>query len=213
MSVSYIKLLTIPMAIILKFGWTDELSIDTRMKGIWGLVGVSGGSGCNPEEYAVKGFLRSLALLEFRMQLAEERSLKTRHICPKNTKFKLFLPGDSGKYITDLQLMFAGNIGAALARAFSTVCHDESLIGEVRSVSLHRLHFFDALGVAGEDSSKFFRTLEADWRHINHLGVPRNGCRIYVTGATGLPSMLVTMTVSTETAPEKERTARAEKQK
>ena len=45
--VSYTKLLVVPAA-ILKFGWTDELSIDCCMKGIWGKVGALGGAGCEP---------------------------------------------------------------------------------------------------------------------------------------------------------------------
>ena len=44
--VSYTKLLLVPFA-ILKFGWTDELSIDCRMKGIWSKVGAAGGAGCS----------------------------------------------------------------------------------------------------------------------------------------------------------------------
>lgn len=71
LSVSYIKLLLIP-ATILKHGWTDELSIDSRMKAIWGAVGVTGGAGGNPEEWAIIGYLRSLALLEARYDLDEE---------------------------------------------------------------------------------------------------------------------------------------------
>jgi hypothetical protein len=59
LSVSYMKLLLIP-AVILKHGWVDELSIDALMKSIWGKVGQAGGSGGNPEEWAIKGLLRSI---------------------------------------------------------------------------------------------------------------------------------------------------------
>lgn len=60
MSVSYIKILLVA-DMIWKWGWNDELSIDTRMKSFWSAVGVVGGAGCNAEEWAVKGYLRSLA--------------------------------------------------------------------------------------------------------------------------------------------------------
>jgi hypothetical protein len=66
LSVSYIKLLTVPAA-IWKHGWTDELAIDSRMKLIWGAVGVTGGAGGNPEEWALTGFHRPLSLLAVRL--------------------------------------------------------------------------------------------------------------------------------------------------
>jgi hypothetical protein len=48
-SVSYMKQLLTPAA-IWKFGWVDELSIDSRVKILNQKIGKAGGSGGSPEE-------------------------------------------------------------------------------------------------------------------------------------------------------------------
>ena len=60
-SVSYMKQFLTPMA-IWKFGWVDELSIDSRMKYVFEKISKSGGSGGSPEFQAVKCQLRDMAV-------------------------------------------------------------------------------------------------------------------------------------------------------
>ena len=60
--ISYIKMLLTPSAIF-KFGYVWEVSIDARMKSVWGVVSKKGGAGSNPEDWAVTGYLRNMALL------------------------------------------------------------------------------------------------------------------------------------------------------
>lgn len=64
------KQLLTPMAIWL-FGWTDELSIDCRMKTVYEKVGKAGGAGTDVDEWAIKGYLRDLAILPIKMELAD----------------------------------------------------------------------------------------------------------------------------------------------
>ena len=201
MSVSYIKLLAVP-SLIWRFGWTDELSIDSRMKGIWGLVGCTGGAGCNPEEWALKGFLRSLALLKVRMLLADEKLRKNVFLQPviaRKWRLVHHKHQRTNHYINALQLMFAGNIGVAVQQAFRDFNYPcKKVIEKVRSVSLHKLHYFDAVYNVAEDPNKFFRTYVADYGRSSHLGVPRIGSRFFVTGAPRLLPMMIIMEVSEE---------------
>jgi hypothetical protein len=199
MSVSYIKLLAVP-SLIWKFGWTDELSIDSRMKGIWGLVGSTGGAGCNPEEWAIKGYLRSFALVKVRMALADERTRRTVFLQPAIArKWRLVhhLHQRTIDYINALQFLCAGNIGVAIQQAFRDLDYPcKEVIEKARSVCLHNLHYFDAVYNAFEDRKKYFRTYAADFSRSNHVGVPRIGSRVFVTGAPKLPPMMITIVVS-----------------
>jgi hypothetical protein len=201
LSVSYIKLLLIP-ATILKHGWTDELSIDSRMKAIWGAVGVTGGAGGNPEEWAIIGYLRSLALLEARYALDEENRRRGLffqfQLCPRFQFHHPISNADSGRrrkntYISFLKYMYAGNVGAVLADAFHKCAPnwDEQVVAEVRSLSLWSLRFFERLCLTGEDPSKCFNTFLYDVKKPQRFGaIPRVGSNAIVEGLNVHPLMI-----------------------
>jgi hypothetical protein len=196
LSVSYIKLLTVPAA-ILKHGWTDELAIDSRMKGIWGSVGVTGGCGGNAEEWALKGFNRSLSLLEVRLGLKDEKRNKTNFIqfelCPK-FQFHHHIPeAQKNTYISFLQFMYAGDVGVVIADAFRRCAPnwDEEVVAEVRSLSLSQMHFFEKLCITGEDPAKCFNTFLHDTdKPQKHGAIPRVGANAIVTGVDDRPLMI-----------------------
>lgn len=204
MSVSYIKILLVA-DMIWKWGWNDELSIDTRMKSFWSAVGVVGGAGCNAEEWAVKGYLRSLALLKFRMTMEDSaranKLFLQSPICPKFHLDREINGATKEKYMAILRYMYGGNIGLAIARAFSTCgTWDEDVVASVRSVELPKLRYLEALRLAAGDPSKMFRTYFADARAARQTGgrpgrVPHVGSNFFVTGAAGHDPMLIRMQV------------------
>jgi len=172
------------------------------MKSLWGAVGAAGGSGANPEKWAVRGFLRSLSLLKHRMAISEKSRLYDIFLQPKICpQFQFPFPRNTltltKTYIALLKYMFAGNIGVALQQAFRAreCSKNEKVINQVRSMPLQQLHFFDVLRIDGEDPSKKFRTHVADTRFINHRGVPRVGSNIFVKGISGMPSLIIKMMV------------------
>ena len=201
--VSYTKLLLVPFA-ILKFGWTDELSIDCRMKGIWSKVGAAGGAGCAPEEYSIRGYLRTVALLKVRMALMDEKRRATVFIAPAiSNKFELHQQATAQSaakdtYISVLKYMYAGNVGAAVAEAFDkgvTADWKEATIKQVHGIDLRQLQYFSRLATSRDDPSKFFRTYPADMKLLNCRGIPRSGSNIFVTGLDAMDAFLMRMMV------------------
>jgi hypothetical protein len=170
------------------------------MKHIWGLVGSAGGAGCNPEQWAIKGYLRSVALMKVRMKLAAEKTQQIVFLQPAiASKFCLQRRRHqcTHNYVTALQLMFAGNIGSAIARSFrdgTGMCND-AVFNQLRSMSLHELHFFDTIYNEAHDPAKCFRTYDIDANRSGHLGVPRVGSRIFVRGVPDSPPMLIQLMV------------------
>jgi hypothetical protein len=197
LGVSYIKLLLVP-DFIWRFGWTDELSIDTRMKAFWGKVGVAGGAGGNAEEWAITGFLRSLALLEVRLRIRLNKS-SSLHIASLCGGFQFHSPISSSEkstYLGILKAMFAGNIGVYLAQAFSRTRFDHSVRSQVRSLSLDKLQFFNTLRLTGQDPKKCYHPYHYDAAASNFSArgnltrLPRVGSVAFVTGIDDAPRLI-----------------------
>ena len=195
LSISYIKILSVAES-IRKHGWTDELATDSRMKPFWGAVGVTGGVGAQEtEEWAMTGFLRSLSLLKVRLTMEDEKKKKTKaFIQPTMCKEFQFHSEVSShgqtECISILKYMYAGNIGVAIEQAFrkSAPSWDSVVAGEVRSISLQQLQFFDRLRITGQDPEKFFGTYATDTRKITKRGVTKMSSNVFVTGVAGTAS-------------------------
>jgi len=206
LSVSYIKLLTVPVA-IWKHGWTDELAIDSRMKTIWGSVGVTGECKGTTEEWALKAFLRSLSLLEARLEMKDEHSTKSTFVqfkrCPNFQFHSQVFESQTLKkatYVSFLKYMYAGDVGKEISDAFQRCASnwDDEVVAEVRSMSLWHLHFFEKLCITGEDSTKCFNTFQCDILKCRRYGcIPRAGANMIVRGVHDGPIMIRIMVSGT----------------
>lgn len=165
-SISYIKMLLTPSA-IMKFGYVWEVSIDAKMKAIWGVVSKKGGAGTNAEDWAVTGYLRSIALLplKYAMRKAElSKKIFIKFALSNQIQFHdLSCSGASAAYKTVMKCMFGGNIGTALADAVRTAGYNFQGV-DFQALPLHSFQYFEKLKLTSAADSKFFNTNRFDWR-------------------------------------------------
>ena len=164
--VSYIKMLLAPSA-IMKFGYVWEVIIDAKMKTIWGVVSKKGGAGGSAEEWAVTGYLRSLALLPI-LQATRLTNLR-------KTIFVKFTIADEiqfhtvphsracATYKSVLMAMFARSFGTAVEAAVQ--CAGYNFPGVTfRAVPFSSLQFFEKLKLSSAAQARYFNTYGFDWR-------------------------------------------------
>lgn len=165
-SVSYIKMLLTPSAIV-KFGYVWEVSIDAKMKAIWGVVSKKGGAGTNPEDWAVTGYLRSMALLplKYAMRKAELRKkIFIKFTLSDQIQFHdLSTSAASAAYKSVVKCMFGGNIGTALANAITAAGYNFQGV-DFQALPLHSFQYFEKLKLSSAADSKYFNTYRFDWR-------------------------------------------------
>jgi hypothetical protein len=93
------------------------------MKNVWSVIGKAGGSGGNPEEWAIKGVLRSVVLRPIINDLKNEiREKQIRTRCEAADRFELWDPvedsSECGEYSAILKYMYGGEVGTELQKSF-----------------------------------------------------------------------------------------------
>jgi hypothetical protein len=155
-----------------------EVSIDAKMKSIWGVVSKKGGAGSNPEDWAVTGYLRSMALLPL-LQATRLSNLRKVifikftiadniqfHSLPSNSSLGLWANG-SDFYYSILLSMFGGNIGTALNTAVNTAGYNFPGVN-FRTTELKSVQYFEQLKITNSAAARYFNTYRFDWNEKGH---------------------------------------------
>ena len=197
-SVSYAKQLLTPSHIF-KFGWVDELSIDTKMKLVWGVLDRGGGAGGNPEDRAISLCIRRMVLqpvVNTLKDVKRQNQFIVRFALSED-KFEFRDPVRNrplAKYRCILRYMFAGDFGSVLLSAFQAfqLSDTETTFEGIKStqiaaMSLKNLQFFTKLCVVGEDEARFFNPYTEDWilsaKSVRNIKcTPRLGSNVLVKG-------------------------------
>ena len=171
----------------------DGLSIDTKMKEVWGKIGKLGGSGGNPEEWAIKGVLRGLALRPIINRMKDEGRMREAffhfHVSPLFQFHNPVLSSSrksAAEYAALLKYRFGGDFGTVLQSAFDVYGFQVS----VKSIAFSKLQFFHKLRIKGQAEEKCFRTYIRDSRTAAQVAsgnatVPRVGSNAIVHGLPG----------------------------